>query len=98
MLENQHIEAQVLHGKDIHDDIIPIRKCRVELVIAIQKLCEAYSSPLEDRRATPEEREARDQKIYHTESSSPHGAFTKEIESALDKYEKKFRKLIGTRG
>ena len=92
-LEDQTLDAQVEWGKEFQDVIIPLRKCRAELVMAIQDFLEA-KKPGGIHRATPEERIARDSKLYYVGENSEHDPFTPQINAAIDPFEKKLRPHI----
>lgn len=92
-LEKQHIEAQVLLGAEIHDEIHPIRLCRIDLAIAIRDLLDSYSG---ERKLTVDQMTERDRKLYNNDVNSKHGQFTQEIHKAIGNYEKRFRGLMSS--
>lgn len=84
-LEEKFIEALVEWGSEYQDEIIDLRKCRAELMIAIQQLLEGKkgSDPLQWMNV--EERARQSAVIY--QSGGGLDTFTPEIEAAIKKFD-----------
>ena len=78
-LEEQTLDAQVEWGADFLDVIIPLRKCKVELLIAVQDHLGAMKEPHLRRQNTAEESNKQMQVLYYTGEDSRHDQFTKQI-------------------
>ena len=55
-LEEQNLDAQVEWGPEFQEIIAPLRKCKIELEIALQNHLEAKKNPHDRRSLTREER------------------------------------------
>jgi hypothetical protein len=92
-LEDQTLEAQVEWGKEFQNVIIPLRKCRGELVIAIQDFLESKKVG-RMHESTSEERKDRRSKLYYVGENFELDSFTPEINTAIESFEKKLRPHI----
>jgi hypothetical protein len=95
-LEAININAQVEWGGDYREAIIPLRKCRAELLIAIGDLLDAHRNPSRTRTATADERDQRSV-LYHIGDDSHHDTFTPQINAAIEQFERRLRSKIGPR-
>jgi hypothetical protein len=95
-LEAININAQVEWGGDYREAIIPLRKCRAELLMAIGDLLDAHRKPMRPRTAAADERDQRSV-LYHVGDDSPLDTFTPEIDAAIGEFEKRLRSKIGFR-
>ena len=93
-LEEQNLDAQVEWGPEFKDAMVPLRKCNVELRIAIQDFLEGKKNPYERRSRSPEEKAAERSILYYVGENSKHDTFTPEINAAIEQLEKKLRPHI----
>ena len=93
-LEEQNLDAQVEWGPEFQEVIVPLRKCKVELQIAIQNMLEAKKNPHDRRSLSREERAEERSTLYHIGEDSKHDKFTPEINAAIELFEKKLRPHI----
>lgn len=97
-LEEHHLAAQVEWGPDFQDVIVKLRSCRVELMIAIQKMLERKKNPRDAQSNTPEERAEERSVLYYLGSDSEHDKFTPEIDQAVSDFEQWLRPHIKHNG
>ena len=92
-LEEYHLQAQVEWGPEFQNRIEKLRRCRVELMSAIQDLLEGYKAPGARTATTPQEsREARS--VLYWGGGSEFDKFTPQIDEAIDEFEKWFRPKV----
>lgn len=85
-LEEYHLQAQVEWGPEFQNRIEKLRRCRVELMSAIQDLLEGYKNPGVRAATTPQEnREARS--VLYWGGGSEFDKFTPQIDDAIDEFE-----------
>ena len=93
-LESQTLDAQVEWGKEFIGVIIPLRRCRHELVVAIQNHLQA-KKPFGGRELSPEERKDIRPKLYYVGENEPKlDPFTIQINQAIEGFEKRLRPHI----
>lgn len=97
-LEEHHLAAQVEWGPEFQDVIVKLRSCRVELLVAIQKMLERKKNPHEAPLTKAEERAEERSVLYHIGSNSEHDKFTPQIEEAINDFEKWLRPHVRHRG
>jgi hypothetical protein len=90
-IEEKNIEALVEWGSEYQDVIIPLRKCRGELLMAIQYMLARYKNPHEKNWKNTEEQAREQSVLYHSSEDSKYDKFTPEINSAVDLFEKWLR-------
>lgn len=97
-LEDRTLDAQVEWGSDYAKIIVPLRKCRAELLVALQNHVEVMKPGHERRRTTVDERrEARSVMYYLGEDQAELDSFTPEINSAITQFEQRLRPIVGER-
>ena len=90
-LEEKNLEALVEWGSEHQDTIVPLRKCRGELLMAIQDMLGRYKNPHEKNWKNREEQSEERSVLYHAGEDSKYDKFTPEINSAVDLFEKWLR-------
>lgn len=94
-LEDLTLDAMVEWGSEYSEVIKPLRKCRGELLVAIQ----GYVRSLKEPPRPPTEKEVEEEfsrsTLYEVGSDSKHDSFTPEIDKAIAKFEVKLRPHIG---
>jgi hypothetical protein len=93
-LEDQTLDAQVEWGAEFQDVIVPLRKCRGELQIAIQELLKATKHPYVVRQGALQEQMQERSVLYYLAENSEHDKFTSEINAAIELFENKLRPHI----
>ncbi len=93
-LEEKNLEALVEWGSKFQDTIIPLRRCRSELLVAIQDMLERYKNPHEKNWKNREEQAEERSVLYHAGEDSKYDQFTPQINSAIDLFEKWLRPHI----
>ena len=94
-LEEQNLDAQVEWGPSYQDVIVPLRKCKAELQIAIETMLYGKKGPYEKRERTSEELQHESSVLYdHFGKDPKHDKFTLQINEAVEKFEKKLRPYI----
>ena len=96
-LEEQHLEAQVEWGPQYQDVIVKLRRCRSELVLAIQQLLRRAKNPREEPTKAAELAEERSV-LYHIGGDPEQDRFTSQIDEAITDFEKWLRPHIRTKG
>jgi hypothetical protein len=91
-LEDLHLIAQVEWGPQHQDVIRKLRECRVELQIAIQDMLQQKKKPraLSKHEMSREERSV----LYDVGRDSKFGQFTRQIDDAIEDFEKWLRPKI----
>ena len=93
-IEDLHLDAQVEWGPEYQDVIRKLRRCRVDLQIAIQTMLERKKDPrVGEATGTDESAEERSV-LYNMGEASKHDKFTPEIAEAIDEFEKWLRPKI----
>jgi hypothetical protein len=92
-LENQALDAQVEWGAEFKDAMVPLRSCRVDLQVAIQRLLESKADSARAKYLSDEEWERQQSILYHIGGGS-HDSFTPEVDAAISLFERKLRPLI----
>jgi hypothetical protein len=86
-LEEQNLEAEVEWGSHFRDVIVPLRRCRIDLGIAIREFLE-QKKPGEDRPERDQKsRDDRFTKLYEVGTGSEQDSFTPQILAAIKKFE-----------
>lgn len=93
-LEDQTLDAQVEWGAEFQDVIVPLRKCRAELQIAIQDMLRAKKDPYERQGRPRDERMEQRSVLYYVGESWEHDKFTPDINAAIERFETKLRPHI----
>jgi len=93
-LEDLNLDAQVEWGRDFADAIVPLRKCVIELQIAIQTMLERKKDPEDWRATTAEEKAANRGILYDLGKDSKYDTFTPQIDAAIQVLEDKLRPHI----
>jgi hypothetical protein len=97
-LEDKNLDGQVEWGSKYSEIIVPLRKCRIELKIALQDHIESLRRTYERPASTVEERrEAGSVMYYLGEAPSEHDLFTPQINAAISEFESRLRPIIGKR-
>ncbi|WP_345986983.1 hypothetical protein WCX18_07360 [Sulfurimonas sp. HSL1-2] len=90
-LEEKNLEALVEWGSEHQDTIVPLRKCRAELLIALQDLLARYKNPHQENWKNREEKANERSTLYHLGEESELDKFTPQINSAIELFEKWLR-------
>lgn len=90
-LEEKYLEALVEWGSKYQDTIIPLRKCRGELLMAIQDMVGRYKKPHEENWKKREEMAEEKSILYHLGNDSEFDKFTPEINAAIELFEQWLR-------
>lgn len=93
-LEEENLDAQVEWGPEFQEVIVPLRRCKGELQIAIENLLKGKKNPHERRERAREEREEERSVLYHIGENSRHDKFTPQINAAIEEFEKRLRPYI----
>jgi hypothetical protein len=93
-LEEQNLEAQVEWGPEFQDIIIPLRRCKAELQMAIQDMLDAKRESSERHLRTRELLAEDRSTLYYSGEDSKHDKFTPEINAAILLFEKRLRPLV----
>tara|TARA_R110001583_G_scaffold139368_1_gene291540 strand:+ start:249 stop:869 length:621 start_codon:yes stop_codon:yes gene_type:complete len=93
-LEEQYLEALVEWGSEYQDKIVPLRRCRGELLMAIQDMLHRYKNPEEENWKNREVQANERSVIYHLGEDSKHDKFTPEINAAIKLFEDWLREYI----
>jgi hypothetical protein len=93
-LEEENLDAQVEWGPGFQEVIVPLRRCKVELQIAISNFLEGKKNPHERRERAREDQEDERSVLYHLGENSRHDKFTPQINAAIEEFEKKLRPYI----
>jgi hypothetical protein len=93
-LEEQTLEAQVEWGTEFREIIVPLRKCRAELLIAVQDFLEQKKLPHQRERRPRNDAEGKRSVLYYVGEDSEYDGFTKEINAAVTLFENKLRPHI----
>lgn len=93
-MEDLNLDAQVEWGQEFQDVIVPLRRCKIDLEIALQDFLEAKKNPHERRLRPSEERAEERSILYYAGEDSPHDQFTPRINSAVALFEEKLRPHI----
>ncbi|EGQ7764567.1 hypothetical protein QPB21_004659 [Vibrio alginolyticus] len=93
-LEELNLEALVEWGSEHQDKIVPLRRCRGELLMAIQDMLHRYKHPEEGNWKNKEEQANERSILYHLGDDSKHDKFTPEINSAIKLFEDWLRVYI----
>ena len=93
-LEDQTLDAQVEWGPRFRDVIVPFRKCRHELQIAIEFMLRAKKFPNGRPRSSREELMEQRSVLYYLGENSVDDGFTKAINAAIDRFETELRPHI----
>jgi hypothetical protein len=93
-LEEKNLEAQVEWGAEYQLAILPLRRCRVELQMAVEDTINAAKPNAKAQTAAAKERDAKSV-IYYVGDDSAHDRFTPEINAAIMEFEKRLRPKIG---
>ncbi len=89
-LEGKHLEAQVEWGAQFQNVIIPLRKCRAELLNTIQMMLDRKISH-DGATRTREERSEESSVLYYMGEDEKQDKFTPEINEAISKFEEWLR-------
>ena len=89
-LEEKNLDAQVEWGSQYSEVIKPLRKCRVELQLAIRDIVDGLKPNAKPSTEAAKERDAKSV-IYHIDPDSPDDRFTPEIEEAIRQFENRLR-------
>lgn len=82
-LEDRFLDALVEWGAENQEKIVPLRKCRAELLTEIQDFLGRLENPEERTWKNSDEQKRETMVIYGTDSNSKYGGFTREIEAAV---------------
>lgn len=93
ILEEQAWDAHVEWGDEFQNVIIPLRRCRAELLVAIHTLLET-KSPITPRDLSADERKEMRQKLYFSGENFDLDPFTSQIGVAVKAFEIKLRPHI----
>ncbi len=93
-LEKLHLDAMVEWGSEYQDIIVPIRKCRIEVQLAVQHLLSRYQNPHEPDWMDKEEKKRQQAVLYYAGDDSKYDTFTPEINNAVSKFEEWLRPYI----
>lgn len=93
-LEEQNLEAQVEWGNEFLDIIVPLRGCRTDLEIALQRFLESKKTSRTEEGITPEAWKDIRSKIYFYGKDSEHEIFQPQIDDAINKFEDRLRPII----
>lgn len=96
-LEELHLEAQVEWGPEYQDVIVNLRRCRSELLLAIQQLLRRKKNPREAPTKAAELAEERSV-LYHIGGDTDQDKFTPQIDAAIGEFEKWLRPHVRTKG
>jgi hypothetical protein len=98
VLEDRTLDAKVEWGSHFAVLIMPLRKLRAELLMAVQDHVQAIKPGRERRRTTVDEmREARSVMYYLGEDQNELDRFTPETNGAIAEFEKRLRPIVGAR-
>ncbi|MHA7879225.1 MAG: hypothetical protein ACX931_05525 [Saccharospirillum sp.] len=86
-LEKCHLEAMVEWGSEYQDVIVPLRKCRVDVQLAIQHLLSRYQNPHEPDWMNVDEQKEQQAILYYGGENSKYNTFTPKIDDAVTKFE-----------
>jgi len=92
-LEERHLEAQVEWGPGLEQLIRPLRECRVKLLVAVKMMLLRIENPRLD--FDEKEVEKNGTILYSTGNDADENFFTRQINDAINNFEKEFRKYIG---
>lgn len=96
VLEDRALDAQVEWGAEFISLMIPLRKLRAELMMALQDHIQAMKPGFQRRRTTlDEKREERSVMYYLGENETELDRFTPEINRAITEFETRLRPIIG---
>src|SRR6266849_2208520 len=90
-LEELHLEAQVEWGPEHQDVIVNLRRCRSEVLLAIQQMLRHKKNPREEPSKAAELAEKRSV-LYH--SGGDQDKFTPQIDAAIGEFEKWLRPRV----
>jgi hypothetical protein len=93
-LEELTLDAQVEWGAGFQNVIMPLRKCKVELLIAVQDYIEAHKDRHSREPRSADEKKEQREILYYTGEDSKHDDFTNQINQAVQKFEEKLRPLV----
>ena len=97
-LEDRALDAQVEWGSDYATIIVPLRKCRGELLITLQRHVEKMKPGYHERHSTVDEKQqARSVMYYLGEDQHELDSFTTDINAAIRQFEQRLRPIIGAR-
>ena len=92
-LEDLNLDAIVEWGSEFGEVIVPLRKCKGELLVCVQRHLRSLKEPERSISKREEEDEERSV-LYEVGSDSEHDSFTPQIDEAISGIEKKLRKHI----
>jgi len=90
-LEEKNLEALVEWGSDYQDTIVALRRCRGELLMAIQDMLARYKNPHEENWKNREQQTEERSVLYHIGEDSIHDKFTPDINTAIMLFEEWLR-------
>jgi hypothetical protein len=93
-LEDKNLEALVEWGSKYQDTIVPLRKCRAELLMATQDMLARYKNPHNDTWKNREEKAQEKSVLYHMGENSEFDKFTPDINAAIELFEQWLRPHI----
>jgi len=93
-LENEILLAEVEWGDEVNSLILPIRKCHVELKMAIQDHLEARKPGGFGHKTVSEEMKKGREKMYKVAGDAELDPFSPEIEAAVKRFEDRLRPVI----
>lgn len=96
-LEELHLEAQVEWGPEYQSVIVNLRRCRSELLLAIQQLLRRKKNPGEEPTKAVELAEERSV-LYHIGGDTEQDKFTPKIDAAVHEFENWLRPHVRTKG
>lgn len=90
-LEDRNLEALVEWGSEYQNTIVPLRKCRGELLMAVQDTVGRYKNPHEENWKSRGEMAEEKSILYYLGEDSEHDKFTSEINAAIELFEQWLR-------
>jgi len=90
-LEEHHLAAQVEWGSEFQDKIVKLRRCRAELLVAIQQLLERKKNPVRTEMIRSEQAAEERSVLYHIGGDSEYDKFTPQIDDAVNEFDKWLR-------
>lgn len=97
-LEDRTLDSQVEWGADYADVIVPLRKCRAELLVTLQSHVDSLKPSYQQLRESAEQIKRANSVMYYLgEKRHDLDSFTPEINAAVSQFEQLLRPIIGTR-
>ncbi len=94
-LEEHNLEAQVEWGDEFLEIVRPLRSCKTDLEIALQRFLESKKSSREEEGISKDEWKDIESKIYFYGKDSKYEKFQPQIDAAIKLFEDRLRPIIG---